>query len=234
VIQLLPPNLPQDAQRLGPVPLDPPSSVKLAEEGFAVVAGCVNDGEYPLDVRKLVKVGLETLEKRDEVDGKERFAVLGASLLICVQIHWASVAAAYTQELLDQLLPLVSLHPKIACVIAFDGSSATSPVPLLSHIASSDPSPGKTTREGITTTHTYAGVQPHFWDVSAAVYTPGPSALSHTRTLVFLRTHLPGLDFDREAIWEEHCRYEFEERSVAKTMGTMVVRIPLFDSVVYA
>jgi carboxymethylenebutenolidase len=56
----------------------------------------------------------------------------------------------------------------------------------------------------------------------AGAYSPGPAALAHTRTLVFLRVQLGGPDFDREAIWEEHCRYEFEERSVAKTMGTMV------------
>lgn len=29
--------------------------------------------------------------------------------------------------------------------------------------------------------------------------------------------------FDLEAIWEEHTYFEFEVRSVAKTMGTMVV-----------
>jgi hypothetical protein len=84
VIQLLPPNLPQDARRLGPAPLDPLSAVKLAEEGFAVVSGCVNDGEHALSVQQLVEVGLETLEKRNEVDGKDRFAVLGGFLSICV------------------------------------------------------------------------------------------------------------------------------------------------------
>jgi hypothetical protein len=31
------------------------------------------------------------------------------------------------------------------------------------------------------------------------------------------------VDFDLEAIWEEHTYFEFEMRSVAKTMGTMVV-----------
>jgi carboxymethylenebutenolidase len=54
-------------------------------------------------------------------------------------------------------------------------------------------------------------------------YHPTNAALAHTRTLVFLRKWLGGPHFDLEAIWEEHTYYEFEVRSVAKTMGTMVV-----------
>jgi carboxymethylenebutenolidase len=47
-------------------------------------------------------------------------------------------------------------------------------------------------------------------------------AISHTRNLTFLKKYIRGADFDLEAIWEEHCYFEFEDRSVAKTMGTMV------------
>ncbi|PHH68733.1 hypothetical protein CDD83_5997 [Cordyceps sp. RAO-2017] len=46
--------------------------------------------------------------------------------------------------------------------------------------------------------------------------------MAHTRSLVFLRRHLGGPRFDREAVWEEHTRFEFAERSVARTMATMV------------
>lgn len=56
-------------------------------------------------------------------------------------------------------------------------------------------------------------------------YNPGHAALAHTRTLVFLRKWIGGPIFDIEAIWEEHTYFEFEVRSVAKTMGTMVVSV---------
>jgi len=53
-------------------------------------------------------------------------------------------------------------------------------------------------------------------------YDPGSASLAHSRTLVFLRKNLGGPFFDLEAIWDEHTYFEFEARSVAKTMGTMV------------
>ena len=48
------------------------------------------------------------------------------------------------------------------------------------------------------------------------------AAVAHSRTLSFLKKHMGGPTFDLEAIWEEHTRFEFENRSVANTMGTMV------------
>lgn len=46
--------------------------------------------------------------------------------------------------------------------------------------------------------------------------------MSHSRNLSFLKKHIGGPYFDLEAIWEEHTKYEFADRSVARTMGTMV------------
>jgi len=48
------------------------------------------------------------------------------------------------------------------------------------------------------------------------------AAVAHTRTLIFFKKHLKGPIFDLEAIWEEHTDFEFGNRSVANTMGTMV------------
>ena len=45
---------------------------------------------------------------------------------------------------------------------------------------------------------------------------------AHTRSLVFLKPLLGGPFFDLEAIWDEHTRFEFENRSVEHTMSTMV------------
>lgn len=48
------------------------------------------------------------------------------------------------------------------------------------------------------------------------------AGVSHTRSLSFLKKHLGGPYFDLEKIWEEHAYFEFGDRSVEKTMGTMV------------
>jgi carboxymethylenebutenolidase len=47
-------------------------------------------------------------------------------------------------------------------------------------------------------------------------------ALSHTRSLIHLKPRMDGPYFDLEVIWDEHCYYEFADRSVEHTMSTMV------------
>ena len=47
-------------------------------------------------------------------------------------------------------------------------------------------------------------------------------AVSHTRSLSFLKPRLHGPYFDLELLWDEHTYYEFADRSVAHTMSTMV------------
>jgi carboxymethylenebutenolidase len=48
------------------------------------------------------------------------------------------------------------------------------------------------------------------------------AALAHTRSLTFLKPIIGGPFFDLEAIWKEYTYYEFDGRSVAKAMATMV------------
>lgn len=48
------------------------------------------------------------------------------------------------------------------------------------------------------------------------------ASVAHSRTLSFLKKHLGGPYFDLEKIWDEHTFYEFGDRSVEKTMATMV------------
>ena len=48
------------------------------------------------------------------------------------------------------------------------------------------------------------------------------ASVAHTRSLGFLKKHIGGPIFDLEAIWDEHTLFEFGERNVKKTMGTMV------------
>jgi carboxymethylenebutenolidase len=79
-----------------------------------------------------------------------------------------------------------------------------------------------------TITHVYSGTDHHFYDPGLQSFKPSATAIAHTRTTSFLKKHLGGPHFDLERIWDEHCVYEFQERSVAKTMGTMVVSVGQF------
>lgn len=53
-------------------------------------------------------------------------------------------------------------------------------------------------------------------------FNPSTASVAHTRSLAFMKPLLGGPYFDLEAIWDEHTKYEFEDRSVDKTMATMV------------
>lgn len=70
--------------------------------------------------------------------------------------------------------------------------------------------------------HTYPGTSGNFVLRASDRFDYAQSSLAHSRTVAFVKRHLRGPTFDLEAIWEEHTLYEFGERSVAKTMGTMV------------
>ncbi|KAK5788014.1 hypothetical protein VI817_010510 [Penicillium citrinum] len=85
------------------------------------------------------------------------------------------------------------------------------------------PGPVKPPQHENQTYHQYPDVS------SAAFVIPGHSdfkyataGVSHTRSLAFLKKHLRGPYFDLERIWEEHTYFEFGDRSVEKTMATMV------------
>lgn len=110
---------------------------------------------------------------------------------------------------------------RLACLIVYGSTVATdSSVPTLLHLNSKP----EATPSKYTVSHIYPISSPHFVLPQVAEYDPGSAALAHSRSLVFLRKWLGGPLFDLEAIWDEHAYFEFEDRSVAKTMGTMVVR----------
>lgn len=125
----------------------------------------------------------------------------------------------YDLKLLSSISIFISDDPRLVCLVGY-GPTSASTIPTLLHL-----SPGDTPDHSSTTiTHTYPDSSTYFVLPQVAEYSPGSAALAHTRSLVFLRKNLGGPIFDLEAIWDEHCFYEFEDRSVAKTMGTMVVR----------
>ncbi|EAU84292.2 dienelactone hydrolase [Coprinopsis cinerea okayama7 len=112
---------------------------------------------------------------------------------------------------------IVDIQNKFAVIGSPDASHLTKPTLL--HTRQDETV--KITNE-LVQKHSYPVASGTFVLPTSADYDPGSASVAHTRSLVFLRKHLGGPHFDLEAIWDEHCYFEFEARSVAKTMATMV------------
>lgn len=127
----------------------------------------------------------------------------------------------YDPQPLLNVLDVISKEPRLACIVSYGAQPQESPVPLLSHIPNTNQHTHFDTQ--IISCHKYSTTGVFFVLPHSPDYHAGSAAVSHTRSLVFLRKHIGGPHFDIEAIWDEHTYFEFELRSVAKTMGTMVV-----------
>ncbi len=125
-------------------------------------------------------------------------------------------------ELLSTLGRLEGLPIKCFVLYGLPSEANLGPlrIPTLLHLTKRIDPPANTT------IHSYSTQSNHFILPQSLDYDPGNAALAHSRSLVFLRKWLGGPIFDLEAIWDEHCYFEFEVRSVAKTMATMVASTP--------
>ncbi|KIL68194.1 hypothetical protein M378DRAFT_158735 [Amanita muscaria Koide BX008] len=183
-----------------PKVLDPEPVQKWAEEGFAVAAVTVS--EIQGDITSTVEQCCNALVAFPQVDTKDKLAVL---------IYDENNVLSIVHAIADRKRPIV-------CVVAY-GCLLVPSLPTQLHLHSSLEmrilAPEAVVYE-------YKASCPHFVLPQSADYDPGSASVAHTRTLTFLRSNLGGPIFDLEAIWDEHTYYEFEVRSVAKTMGTMV------------
>ncbi|KAF2739183.1 dienelactone hydrolase-like protein [Polyplosphaeria fusca] len=210
--------------------LDPPPLQKWAEEGFCVVQVLVpakeeDGGEFPL------KRALEILqgEGRCEGDGKE----VGL-------ISYLSRIPFYVEE-------AACLSPSIKAIVSYGGrafssinTDATTIAPQLLHIAgkplarreSMSIVPDSDSHAALARVSTSSPAKSFRYESAARDcnwilpsdehYHAASAGLAHTRSLSFLKPFLQGPYFDLEAVWEEHCMYEFGARDVDKTMATMV------------
>jgi carboxymethylenebutenolidase len=135
--------------------------------------------------------------------------------------------------------------PMLVCLVSHGSGPSYAPVPALAHIperirgdaeslnsfddGAKPPGSmlfGNATQEPPQVKmHAYPAHSAYFVIPSAGpgAYSPTDAALAHSRSLMFLRRYLGGPHFDLEEIWDEHTHWEFVDRSVAKTMSTMVV-----------
>lgn len=118
-------------------------------------------------------------------------------------------------------------QPALVALVAHGSSPSWAPVPVLAHLPG-DVDTEQDSESSDMKIYCYGNAESSYFVVPSAgpkAYSPTDAAIAHTRSLVFLRERLGGPYFDLEEIWEEHTHYEFVDRSVSKTMGTMVVSL---------
>lgn len=134
-------------------------------------------------------------------------------------------AAVYDPDFIAAISEAAAKDRRVVAFVGYGSFPSSSfSIPTLIHLTSIAPKLTDLSNKLIAH-HIYQTTFNEFILPQAQNYDPSNAALAHTRTLVFLRKHLGGPFFDLEAIWDEHTFFEFQERSVAKTMGTMVVSL---------
>ncbi|KAH9482461.1 hypothetical protein JR316_0004561 [Psilocybe cubensis] len=183
-------------------PLDPEPVLKWAEEGFAVAAITSSENS---EIEKSLTLALEALVALDEVDVKDKFAVI-----------------VYDSSLIYEVSEAVSKDPRIVSFTGYGSFPSTAcTIPIILHLTSNAPRPRNPPSE-VTTQYSYRTTSTQFVLPQSPTYDPSNASLAHSRTLAFIKKHIGGPFFDLEAIWEEHTLFEFVDRSVEKTMATMV------------
>lgn len=188
-------------------PLDPEPQMKWAEEGLAVVARTSpSDSNSGWSVEDTLKEGQKALCDQSSLDTRDKFAII-----------------VYDPDVTAQVLSLLPSYSFIKGAVVYGALSFVPNIPVLLHqLLSSDVRPPSSASQPLLKVHSYSASSPHFVLPRSKEYSHGAANLAHSRTLTFIRSALGGPIFDIEAIWDEHTYFEFEVRSVAKTMGTMV------------
>lgn len=185
----------------------PSHMIKWAEEGFTVAE--IQQQALEKDAAGVLKRSIEAIRENSKCEPKSKIGLVSYE-----PASWNLAADA------------VNNTPDIkATVIYADASDkvaiSESHVPMLQHLAGKKrDNPKRTTN---LTEYHYPGVETYkFATPFHASFHYTTEALSHTRSLTHLKPRLDGPYFDLEVIWDEHCYYEFADRSVEHTMSTMV------------
>jgi carboxymethylenebutenolidase len=110
--------------------------------------------------------------------------------------------------------------PNVVGIVSHGAFPPTATIPQLTHLAEKG---GVKTQVGNDVTYRYPEAKSAFFVIPGHQdFITSAAAVAHTRSLTFLKACIGGPIFDLEAIWEEHTFFEFGDRSVANTMGTMV------------
>ncbi|KAI1921718.1 hypothetical protein LOZ58_004215 [Ophidiomyces ophidiicola] len=179
--------------------LDPAPQQKWAEEGYAVAQ-------------------IELSTKLDELSLKDAIKTAANGLTALSELYDSSVIGL--DDNLDHVaLSLLLQSVTIRAIVTY-GPFLSLSISQLVHL----PGPGaQDSTEPNVKIHKYPETSsPYFIIPKHKDFIASSAAVAHTRTLTFLKSKLGGPVFDLEAIWDEHTYFEFGDRSVARTMGTMV------------
>ncbi|OQO06273.1 hypothetical protein B0A48_08861 [Cryoendolithus antarcticus] len=185
----------------------PSATMKWAEEGYCVVEVLPEAWSASVDP---LAAATNALATADKCQPKETIGI------VC-----------YDYEIWNRVAPSASKIPSLAGIILYTTSSdlaslSPSLIPIAIHAAGAPVSPA-TERSKREKVYSYATTSSHLF---ATPFHPkfsyADEAVSHSRSLTFLKKVMEGPYFDLEAIWDEHTMFEFAERSVEKTMATMV------------
>ncbi|KAJ6126555.1 hypothetical protein N7523_002167 [Penicillium sp. IBT 18751x] len=207
--------------------LDPEPLLKWAEESFAI-AQITFDAETidAARVQDRIQAAKDGLHNLEECAAKDTYGLIGkfhqeaptAETYANDAVVYGS-RADYAPDFAAILADTIKNDTSLAAAVSFDYWETGGKKPVLFHAHNELEVPS----QGSMQTHRYADV------ASSGFIIPGHHAfkvstagVSHTRSLAFLKKHLGGPYFDLEAIWDEHTYYEFGDRSVEKTMATMV------------
>ena len=199
--------------------LDPPPLQKWAEEGFAVAQ--ISLAFDANAFQKQLETAFAELTKLPDCDSADKIGLIcrptRCALLPCMLID----STAYNAHASREVSQVIESITEIVAVVTYGDNELESSKPLLRH--GSEEPPKKTIHAGSNmTTSTFPGTGSFFTIPAHDDFRSAPAAVAHTRCLTFLKPHIGGPYFDLEAIWDEHTKFEFGERAVEKTMGTMV------------
>ncbi|KAI0127361.1 hypothetical protein BJ170DRAFT_625105 [Xylariales sp. AK1849] len=204
---------PDFTEEAGPQTLDPVPQKKWAEEGYAVVRltfkkeGLAKDGSW--NIQDALGRAVHALVNLSSCNVKDKFAL----------VVYGSVPD-YPAGFASQLRSAYMSASSFVASVSFSSDWDLSAKPEVVHLAGK---PVTRILRSKTTSYLYAYVR------SATFVIPGArdfhysaASVAHTRSLTFIKTQVGGPIFDLEAIWDEHTYFEFDIRSVEKTMATMV------------
>lgn len=167
-----------------------------------------------------IQSALNTLKNLDQCDVAEGLAVVGycmggtlAYLAACRLVDVSCAISYYGVDIHSYLNEASNIHGK-----------------LILHMAELDQFCPPDTREKIIQvteninniqSFVYPNVDHAFARPQSLHYHKASAMIAHERTVSALRKAI-GPDYDLEALWDEHVRFEFETRDVKATMATMV------------
>lgn len=199
--------------------VDPPPLQKWAEEGFAVAQLTIAaDGSNQLADR--IDEAVKALKELKECDSADKLGVI-CKIVFDLPTALTNVPPAYNVSFTPEMISALESRQDVVAIVNYGTIKLSSTKPQQWHLSGSVAKLAGSNDTNVKM-HEYADCSPYFVIPAHDNFRSAPAGVSHTRCLQFLKPLIGGPYFDLEAIWDEHTAFEFGERAVEKTMGTMV------------